>query len=281
MGKNSNIEWCDHTVNFWIGCHKVSDGCKFCYMYRDLHRWKQDPAELKQVSIKRIISVLNNAQKGDKIFVNSWSDFFHENVNEWRKVAWEIISKYPYLNFLILTKRPENIYNNLPADWGIDGYPNVWLGVSVESEKYKDRILYLSKLKSKNSQFKTFVSCEPLLSNINFLYPDNICNSFSLLDWIIVGGESGNNAGKFRFRECKLSWIKNLILLSHTFGKPIFVKQLGSYIAKENNYKNRKGGNIDEFPLVMRFREFPGEYNPLSYSAFKKFCIQKYNSPVD
>lgn len=72
MASNSKIEWCDHTINFWTGCIKVSTGCKFCYMYRDKDRWKKDPTEVIKVKDSTINKVLRDAKAGDN-FIFNWA----------------------------------------------------------------------------------------------------------------------------------------------------------------------------------------------------------------
>src|SRR3990167_5422001 len=70
----------------------------------------------------------------------SWSDWFHETADPWRDEAWDIIRRTPRLTYQILTKRPERIADHLPADWGPTGYPNVWMGVSVENYRFTWRL---------------------------------------------------------------------------------------------------------------------------------------------
>lgn len=147
MGVNSQISWCDHTVNFWTGCKKVSDGCKFCYMYRDKERYGKEPSEVVKVRQQTINRVLKQAKSGDKIFTCSWSDFFIEEADEWREWAWDIIRSRPDLHWQILTKRPERIEECLPKDWGENGWDNVWLGASVENQKVaQERLPILSMI---------------------------------------------------------------------------------------------------------------------------------------
>jgi hypothetical protein len=81
MGVNTKIGWTDHSLNFWKGCHKVSDGCKSCYMYRDFERYGNDANVVSQVKPNTITKVLKMAQPGDRIFTCSWSDFFIEEAD--------------------------------------------------------------------------------------------------------------------------------------------------------------------------------------------------------
>lgn len=118
MAKDTKIEWSNSTQNFWIGCEKVSEACKFCYMFRDLNRYKQfDPKGYTRVSDKTFYQALK-WKDSRRIFTCSWSDFFLEAADADRPDAWRVIKDTPWHTWLILTKRPERILDNLPSDWG-------------------------------------------------------------------------------------------------------------------------------------------------------------------
>lgn len=193
MGQNSGIQWTDDTRNFWQGCHKVSPGCKNCYMYRDKKRFGQDPTTV----IRSAPATFNGKKdKGPLVFVCSWSDFFIEEADPWRDEAWGLIRSRPDLTFQILTKRPQNIRDRLPDDWG-SGWLNVWLGVSVEDTQNLWRIVYLEDME--NPPPVRFVSYEPALEYVDF-------TAFSpTIDWLISGGESGPN-----FRPARLDWFRQV-----------------------------------------------------------------------
>lgn len=263
MAENTKIQWTDHTVNFWTGCIKVSPGCKFCYMFRDQERYGKNPTDVLKVSEKTINKVLKAAKPGDKIFTCSWSDFFIEEADQWRDWAWDIIRANPQYHWQILTKRPERIKDCLPKDWG-KGWPQVWLGVSVESQKQIDRIPALLKAVnfSQGTNSILFLSIEPMISAINFKYTLDLVASkytslLSYLDWVIVGGESGNDRGKYKYRECAIEWIVDVVTQSKEAETPVFVKQMGTYIAKEFAMRDRSGGDINEFIDTLQVREFP------------------------
>lgn len=133
MGKQTAIAWTQKTWNPWQGCRKVSPGCKYCYMYRDKERYGQDPKTVIVSSPKTFFSPFGWKDPA-LVFTCSWSDWFISEADTWRPVAWDIIKSTPHLIYQILTKRPERILDALPADWGT-GYPNVWLGVSVENQE--------------------------------------------------------------------------------------------------------------------------------------------------
>lgn len=248
--KESHIQWTDSTVNFWTGCHKVSDGCKFCYMYRDKHKYGQDPTTVKRTSDATFKQALK-WEKGKKIFTCSWSDFFIEDADLWRKDAWDIIRQTPQHSWQILTKRPERILQCLPDDWG-DGWDNVWLGVSVENQKYMHRIEELASIPAKTR----FISAEPLLGELDF---SNYADALKLFHWCIVGGESGNDNGIWKYRPCELEWVERIIKDLKDTDVAIFIKQMGTSLSKKMRLKDRHGGEIEEWPENIQVREFPNE----------------------
>lgn len=247
MGSNSNIQWTESTWNPFHGCKKVSAGCKYCYMFRDKEKYGQDPTVV--VRSKTKFNDPSKWKEGRMIFTCSWSDWFIKEADEWRPEAWEIIKYTPRHTYQILTKRPERILKHLPPDWG-DGYPNVWLGVSVEngSNVATERINYLCEVPAAIR----FISFEPLIGHPQGFVTNKV-------DWVIIGGESGNDIGKYRYRPCELHWIEHIIegYRDMSPGTKIFVKQLGTYLAKKLGMSDRHGGNIDDFPEHLRIREFP------------------------
>lgn len=250
MGEESKIQWTENTWNPWHGCKKVSAGCKYCYMYRDKIKFGQDPT--KVVRSKGKFNEPLKWKEPTVIFTCSWSDWFIDEADDWRDEAWAVIKATPQHTYQILTKRIERVKDHLPNDWG-EGYDNVWLGVSVESQEFVSRIAELENIKAKTK----FISFEPLLGNFDKEFVGNV-------DWIIIGGESGNDNGLYKYRECKLEWIENIVTsykeayeefgLSYT---AIFVKQMGTHLSKELKMSDRHGGNINDFPLNLQIREFP------------------------
>jgi len=203
------------------------------------------------------------------IFTCSMSDFFIEEADEWREEAWKVISLTPQHTWLILTKRPERIKDCLPADWG-NGYPNVWLGVSVEDNDAFHRIEKLSKIPAK----LRFVSAEPLLETVDFTKEIDGKRPIDKFEWIIIGGESGNDTGKYRYRECRERWIYDTLKPLYELGKYIFVKQVGTFIAK-NDPKQIIGQ--DQHGSVKRFwhesiqiQQTPPWKNPQTNGMSKK-----------
>ena len=264
MGKKSAIQWTEATWNPFHGCKKVSQGCKFCYMYRDKERYKQDPT--KVIRSKANFDAPLKWKEPKLIFTCSWSDWFIEEADAWRPELWEIIKKTPQHTYQILTKRPERIKQCLPLDW-VGGYPNVWIGVSVEDQEAAElRIPILSDVPAAIR----FLSIEPLIGPVDLfseslkgktwtpaLGDDIVPMLRDSIDWIIVGGESGNETGKYQYRECKLEWIYQVVADCRVSSVPVFVKQFGTHLQKALGMKERHGGDIDEFPSALRIREFP------------------------
>lgn len=263
MGVNSNIQWTGNTWNPWHGCKKVSAGCKYCYMYRDKIKYGQDPTNVVRSKTK-FYDPLKWIEP-QLVFTCSWSDWFIDEADEWRDEAWNIIRKTPHITYQILTKRPDRILDHLPADWG-DGYTNVWIGISVEDQKSaNERIPLLLNVPAK----VRFLSCEPLLENIDLRLHEKWCKipdqdyhvdcdiKADHLHWIIIGGESGNDNGEYKYRECDYRWIVDIINQGFDNNISVFVKQLGTFISKKEGYKDRHGGDIDEWPSYLCLRQFP------------------------
>jgi len=247
MPKPTNIEWTDFSWNPWIGCRKISPGCQYCYMFRERERFNQDPTFISLTShaVRHKPDTIDTPRL---IFACSWSDFFLEQADDpWRAEAWQTIRNNPQHIFQILTKRPERIPYCLPDDWG-DGYHNVWLGVSVENQDTANERLPV--LREFCAALK-FVSFEPLLENIK------ISDSVLPYDWAIIGGESGNSQGKYRYRAPSFIWFYDLLRIHSECRIPVFVKQLGTYWANTMKLKDRHGRDMSEWPSNLQVRQFP------------------------
>jgi len=242
MGSKTGIEWADMTWNPWMGCHKVSQGCKNCYMFREQAQYGHDPNIVRRS--KTTFNAPLKWPESAKVFTCSWSDFFIEEADPWRDEAWDIIRKTPHLTYQILTKRPENIPDMVPEDWGT-GWPNVWLGVSAEDQANADKRIPL--LLDMPAAIK-FVSAEPLLGPImlwsGLPNPTEIGNYqmlIDVLDWIIVGGESGPNC-----RPMNPDWARSIRDQCKEAGVAFFMKQMGGW--------PNKHGIV---PEDLRIRQFP------------------------
>ena len=239
MGKNSGIDWTDHTWNPWQGCKKVSPGCENCYMYTDKKRYGQDPSTVVR-SKSPTFNKPNSWKDPAKVFVCSWSDFFIEDADEWRGEAWQLIIANPHLTFQILTKRPENIPGRLPYDWPLE---NVWLGVTVENQDMaQKRIPLLLEIEAAIS----FLSMEPMLGPIRLLdVLQNEHRLVSTIDWIICGGESGPEA---RYMDPR--WPLDILEQCHANRVPFFMKQMSG-----KSKTKRK-----DIPAILSIRQFPEVY---------------------
>lgn len=257
MGKKSSIQWTDATWNIAVGCSKVDEDCKYCYMYRQsLDSKRYDPRVVRKTKTVFDLPLKYKETKSacwdgrPLIFTSSLTDVFHPAIDDYRHEMWDIIRKCPHLIFQILTKRPERIKDHLPADWG-SGWDNVWLGTSIGSQ---DSIHRMEELSSIDAKIK-FLSLEPLHGEIKL--PLQFCRPIQPIDWIIIGGESGNDRGAYKYRPCNIVWIEKIIKQGMMYDIPVFVKQLGTHLSKELKLKDRHAGDISEFPEHLRIRQFP------------------------
>ena len=226
-------------------------------MYRDKERYGQDGGVVR-LSAQSTFSKPLSWKAPALVFTCSWSDFFIEEADEWRRNAWQIIKRTPHLTYQILTKRPERIAECLPPDWG-NGYANVWLGVSVENQRlFEERALILAGIKAK----LRFLSCEPLIQQLRL--KEIQFEVLNAIGWVIIGGESGNDFGPWKYRPSQLLWFESIVEDCKSFGVPVFVKQLGTHLAKELLLRDRTGGDINELPESVAVREMPECYTPPS-----------------
>lgn len=225
MAENSKIEWTTHTFNPWIGCTKVSPGRDHCYaeaMMADRYGrvvWGPHGSRSRTSAANwQKPRAWNRAAAGGaerlRVFCASLADAFdnHRSIQpEWRADFWSLILETPNLDWLLLTKRSQNIVKMLPPDWG-NGWPNVWLGTTAENqeEAYR-RAPHLTAVPSAVQ----FLSVEPLISPMSI-------RGLSRLDWIIVGGESGKGA-----RPMAADWARALRDECRAAGVAFFMKQMG------------------------------------------------------
>ncbi len=231
MAENSKIPWTDHTFNPWIGCTKVGPGCDNCYAERLTNRF--DPGHWG-ASKPRRTSVDNwqkprawnrraeKAAKRERVFCASLADVFDNEVDpEWRDDLFDLIRETPWLDWILLTKRIGNVAAMLPADWG-DGYPNVWLMITVVNQKEADRDI--PKLLDVPATIRG-LSIEPQLGPILFLL-DYLWNADfqwrhnQEIDWVICGAESGPKARPFNE-----DWARSLRNQCQAAGTAFFYKQ--------------------------------------------------------
>ena len=219
MGDKSAIEWTDATWNPVTGCSKVSTGCKNCYAERLAARLKAmgNPRYANGFEVTLHPDQLTlplRWKQPRKIFVNSMSDLFHEEVpDEFILQAFEVMAKADWHLFQILTKRAERLAKLVPR---LPWPNNVWQGVSVESAEYTWRVEHLLQVPA----IVRFISVEPLLGPIHHLPLKGI-------SWVIVGGESGPN-----YRPVQASWIREIRDQCRRAKVPFFFKQWGGITPK-------------------------------------------------
>jgi protein gp37 len=255
VGERSAIEWTTATWNPWRGCDKVSPGCAHCYMFTEQRRYGRDPSVVVRCSDATFYAPLRkrawrDLPGGALVFTCSWSDWFHEAADAWRAEAWDVVRRRPDLTFQVLTKRPERILEHLPVDWG-DGWPNVWMGVTIENRRFVQR----ADLLRQTPAAVRFISAEPLLGPLLYdtdigMFNDCSCGGqcdhpkregdpytpcwsdtyegpeldLTGIDWLIAGGESGHGA-----RHCDLEWLRALRDACADAGTAFFLKQLGGH----------------------------------------------------
>jgi protein gp37 len=263
MAQNSKIEWTDHTFNPWMGCTKVSDGCKFCYaetlMDHRYHKVKWGPQGARVRTAKAywkqplkwndtpwvICYVCEHRQVFDpdatcakcqhplirvttetrqRVFCGSLCDVFEDRPDTflWRDDLFShLIERTPNLDWLLLTKRPENVKRSLPA--------NVWMGTSVENQKEANkRIPELLKIPAT----VRFLSCEPLLGPLDlsgYLKCLKADYKSPMIDWVICGGESGSDA-----RPMDPAWVRSLAKQCHEADVRFFFKQWGEWMPRSH-----------------------------------------------
>lgn len=246
MGQETAISWCDHTFNPWWGCAKVSPACAHCYAETFSKRlglkvWGSD-SERRFFKPKHWAEPLkwNAAAVKDgvrrRVFCASMADVFEDRpdlVDE-RARLFVLIDETPNLDWLLLTKRPENIARLMPPYWGGKVWPNVWLGTTVENQHYADeRLRHLVNV----SAAVRFLSVEPMLGPIEFT-PETLME----LDWIIAGGESGAHC-----RPSDPQWFRSLRDQCQAAGVYFHFKQWGGLRPKTNG-RELDGREWLEFP---------------------------------
>jgi protein gp37 len=261
--RNSNIGWTENTVNFWTGCNKVSPGCFNCYASRIIEGKGENFKILHRASDRSFYEALK-WKKPSLIFTCSMSDYFHKQADPWRADAWDVIRRTPHHRWQILTKRPERILQCLPPDWG-DGWDNVWLGTSIENQDYLYRASILGDIPAKTR----FISAEPLIGPIDFTKDEHGKAVFEKFHWCILGGESGNDYGEYRYRECEVEWMERIINDFRGSNVKVFVKQMGTYLVREMHLSDKHGTKACEWPEHLQVQEYPDNLPNLNFKQQK------------
>ena len=240
MGAKSGIEWTDASWNPSTGCDRISDGCDICYALRDAPRLKAAGiAAYQRDGGKRSgpgfafgehavrLTIPKRWRKPRRIFVNSMSDLFHEQATAaFIAQVFRVMQDCPRHTFQLLTKRHRVMQHVLADPRGLAPFirhrqtplPNVWIGVSVESQKWADvRIPWLLETPAA----VRWLSMEPLLG------PVDLAPWIERLDWVVVGGESGPN-----WRPMDPAWARELRDQCAAAGVPFFFKQWAAYRPK-------------------------------------------------
>jgi protein gp37 len=236
MSVSSTIEWTEATWNPTTGCHKISPGCKNCYAERFAERWRGIPGHPYEQGFdvkswhERITMPLS-WKKPRIIFVNSMSDLLLDEITEEFIIkVFNVMEQAHWHQFQLLTKRPERMLeiSKILKKWP----PNVWAGVSVESQAWTGRSEILKEIPAKIR----FLSCEPLLGSLKL--------SLDNLHWVIVGGESGIGA-----RPMSIEWVRDIRKQCIEANVPFFFKQWGG-VQKKKFGRELDGRTWDEFPKL-------------------------------
>lgn len=245
MGDNSKIEWTDATWNPVRGCTKISAGCTHCYAETFAERWrgvKGHPFEFG-FDLRLVPEKLAEPLKwagSRRIFVNSMSDMFHEDIPEdyIANVA-AVMRLADWHTYQVLTKRPERMEKLLRGrlnDAARESH--IWWGVTVENRKHG--VPRIDALRRTGAAMK-FLSIEPLLEDLGAI-------DLTGIDWVIVGGESGPGA-----RPLKEEWVVSIYEQCRVARVPFFFKQWGG-VQKSKHGRELNGRTYDEFPAETGYR---------------------------
>lgn len=211
--------------NPWHGCHKLSEGCRHCYVYRGDARREIDSSVVNKT--KNFDLPVQKKRNGDykvaagtMVYTCFTSDFLLKDADEWRAEAWDMIRMRSDLHFLMITKRIDRIYEAIPQDWG-EGYENVTICCTVENQDRADYRLPIYKAAPVRHKI---IICEPLLEKIDL-------QQYEIGLWakqIVAGGESGRNA-----RICNFDWVMELQRLALEQNVSFWFKQTGAKFVKD------------------------------------------------
>ena len=212
----------------WRGCHKYSEGCKYCYIHKGDYRKGIDTNIVKKTKQfdDPIVKNTNGDYKmksGQLVYVCFQTDFLLEDADIWRDECWKMIRERTDLNFLFLTKRIERFRDCIPNDWE-EGYDNVIIGCTIENQRLADhRLAIFSNLPIKHK----YIICQPLLEEID------IERYLSEIELVIVGGESDKNG-----RNLKYNWV--LKIREHCIKKRISFefRQCSTHFIKDGKEYN-------------------------------------------
>lgn len=207
----------------WRGCHKCSDGCKFCYIHKG--DFKRGVDTEKVVKTDKFYAPIERNKKGEYkmkagqiVYLCFQSDFLLEDADQWRGECWQMIKERQDLHFLFLTKRIDRFASCMPEDWG-EGYPNVTVGCTVENQRnvdYKLSIFDELTIKHKN------IILQPLIERVD------IQNHLKDIELVVVGGESDYNA-----RPLDYDWVLDIREQCIKANVHFEFRQCGTYFIKD------------------------------------------------
>lgn len=237
----SSIEWTEMTWNPTTGCNKISAGCKYCYaevMSRRLQAMGIDKyKDGFKLRLHEDALLIPYGWKSPKIvFVNSMSDMFHKDVPlSFIQKVFKTMNENPQHTFQVLTKRSDIL---LKYHKELNWTHNIWMGVSVEDNRVKNRI---DDLRKTNARTK-FLSCEPLIGPLSKM-------NLKKIDWIIVGGESGRTP-----RPMDVNWVLDIQQQCKMAKVAFFFKQWGGTNKKKAG-RILNGKTYDEMPSIEQLEE--------------------------
>lgn len=240
MITKSHIEWTEATWNPTTGCNKISPGCKNCYADRLAKRLKAMGLQKYRNGFELTLhpdtlDIPLRLRKPSVIFVNSMSDLFHKDIPvHFIQRVFRTMQAAHWHTFQVLTKRAERLaevaeHLTWPA--------NVWMGVSVENQKYEYRVRHLQSVAAATK----FLSVEPMIGPVEF-------SSLEGIDWVIVGGESGPKA-----RPIKPEWVRSVRDQCLNERVAFFFKQWGG-VNKSRTGRTLDGRIWDEMPKTFQNR---------------------------
>lgn len=288
MGKGSAIKWTNDTFNPWIGCTRVSPGCAHCYAEVENGKKKWNKAGWGAQAPRSLTGTWRNPVKANaeakkagvrtKMFVASLADVFddHPSIQQkWRDDLWALIRATPHLDWLVLTKRPENFTRYLPPGWGKKGYKNVWLGVTAETGEWANRRL---PILAATPATVRFASVEPLLDDDFFDHlTDEGRAALAAMDQIIVAGESDQVISKgntLQGRPLGPKPVREMVCFCREHGIAFFFKQWGTIDQDGQPARNKEpalldGVGYEEYPSVT------GSRNPASAADRQRALRQR------
>jgi protein gp37 len=264
VGAKTGIHWCHHTFNAVWGCTKVDRGCRDCYAEKLSARWGFDvwgpstPYRLFGESHwnepKTWNAAAYDARQRRRCFGGSMCDPFDQDwPKETRARLWKLIRETGSLDWMLLTKRPENIERLLPSDWGY-GWGNVWLYASAHDQ---ESLVMRAGILRGIPAIVRGISLEPLVGNDVDLRAIHLQKKWAPelrpIHHLIAGGESAGKAAA----ELPLETIDRLLEQTSRYQLPFFFKQFGTVLAAEYGYKNKKGEDPAEWPVKYQRQEIP------------------------